>query len=93
MNELSVFALILALIWGVCYARFLQSKSGKFLTARLTWLTVVIGNGVNLLIARLVVGGCAWNWLIAIFVLSGIPIIWRSLKNDQIDTEDVVHAK
>lgn len=86
MVDLSGYGLILGLIWGVAYAWFLQTRqAGRFLAARYTWLTVVIGDGACLLIARLVLETPEWLTVCAIFALAGTPIIWRSLMNDERD--------
>lgn len=93
MTDLSGYGLILGLMWGVGYAWFLQTRSsGRFLAARYTWLTVVIGDGACLLIARLVLGTTEWLTVCAIFTLAGIPIIARSLLNDQRDAQAMLHG-
>jgi hypothetical protein len=77
--------MLLALIWGVVWAVFLQSNSGRFLAARFTWLTVVIGIGGDLLIGLLVVPLEAWAMVTGIVALSSIGVIVRSLWNEQQD--------
>ena len=79
-------ALILATVWGVVWALALQSRPGRFLTARYTWLTVVIGVGVDLLIGLLVVPIEVWVQLVAIVAMSSIGIIGRSIWNEHQDT-------
>ena len=65
MTEPSVLALILAVIWGVLYALSLQrTQAGRFLAARLTWLSMVISNGVNIVLCRLFVSGEEWLLLV-----------------------------
>lgn len=93
MTDLSGYGVILGLMWGVGYAWFLQTrKAGRFLAARYTWLTVVIGDGMCLLIARLVLGTTEWLTVCAIFALAGIPIIIRSLINDQRDQQEMLNV-
>ncbi len=92
MTDLSGYGLILGAIWGVVYAWFLQTRpAGRFLAARYTWLTVVIGNGMCLLIARLVLGTTEWLTVCAIFTVAGLPIIARSLLNDQRDAQAILN--
>ena len=70
----------LALLWGGLWALFLQyHRMGHFLVAERTWITVVVGVGVDLLIAF---GGDWWTCA-AVIVFSSIGIIARSLINEQ----------
>ena len=47
MDTATIFGLVIAAIWGVLWATFLNhTYAGRFMAARLTWLTVVIGIGV-----------------------------------------------
>ena len=94
MIEKSVFAVVLAAFWGTAYAVWLQrTKSGAFIAARLTWLSVVIGCGLNLLIALIVLDGHVWLVLMAIFAASGSPIVIRSLINERRLQMDVINAQ
>lgn len=69
-----------ALLWGVLYALFLQHvRLGQFWVERRTWLTVVIGVGVDLLIA---VNG-DWFTVSVVIAFSAVPIIIRSLNNEE----------
>ena len=93
MTDLSGYGGILGLMGGVGYAAFLQTrKAGRCLAARYTWLTVVIGDGVCLLISRLVLGTTEWLTICAIFAVAGIPIIIRSLINDQRDQQEMLNV-
>jgi hypothetical protein len=80
-----ITALILAAVWGVVWAVALESKPGRFLAARYTWLTVVIGVGVDLLIGLLVMPIEVWMAMAAILALSSIGIVARSLWNEHQD--------
>jgi hypothetical protein len=80
-------AFVLAIVWGVVWAVCLQSRRGRFLAARFTWLAVVIGVGVDLLIGLLVVSFEAWWPLGAIVGLSSIGMIGRSLLNEHEDQQ------
>ncbi len=81
-----LFALFLALVWGVIWAVTLQvTRTGKVLVARLTWLAVVIGVGVDLLIITIVVQLDVVFLAACIIGVSAIPIITRSIRNELID--------
>lgn len=89
MIERAAFALFLALIWGVIYALWLQTtRRGKTLAARLTWISVVLGVGVDWLISALILEAHIWLLLFAVFALSGLPIVIRSVNNEI----DLIHA-
>ena len=77
------FGLLLGLVWGGLWAAFLQwHEWGIWLARRRTWLTVVIGVAVDLGIALILVPWeCLWQ-VAAIMVLSGVPIVTRSLWNE-----------
>ena len=77
-------ALILALIWGVIWAAFLQfAPWGRWLAIRRTWITVVVGVGVDLLILAIVVDWHTWWKVAAIIAVSSVGIIVRSLANER----------
>jgi hypothetical protein len=69
-----------ALLWGILYAVYLNhGRLGPFLAEERTWLSVVIGVGVDLLIG---IGALWWEiWLIV--ALSGIGVIARSLIHER----------
>ncbi len=94
MIEKTLLALLLAGLWGTLYALWLQrTRQGAFLAARMTWLSVVIGCGMNLLIALLVIEVSAWLMLVGLFVASGIPIVIRSLSNEHRLQMDVLNVQ
>lgn len=68
-----------ALLWGIGWALVLQfNRLGQFLAQERTWITVVVGVGIDLLIG---LGAAWWHiWLIVGF--SAIGIIARSLINE-----------
>ena len=69
-----------ALLWGILFALFLQhNRHGQFWAARRTWLAVVIGVGVDLLIAY----GGDWLTVVAVITFSSVGIIGRSLVNER----------
>jgi hypothetical protein len=87
------FILLLALIWGAIWASFLQFVPlGRFLAIRRTWLTVVVGVGVDLLIALAIVPWPYWWPLAAVVALSALPIIARSIINEYRENQDQIDA-
>lgn len=88
MEPIASFSIDLALIlrlfgalaWGAAYAIFLQLHPlGKFLVRFRTWVTVVIGVGVDLGIAY---PGDWWT-VAAVIAVSSVGIIARSLFNEE----------
>jgi hypothetical protein len=86
MTSTIVLAVIVAAVWGALWAAFIQfNYHGRFLAARLTWLSVVIGIGVDLLILALVIPLDAFIAVVAIIGASSLPVITRSLLNESLD--------
>jgi hypothetical protein len=68
-----------ALLWGFLWAMVLQhTRLGQFWAAERTWLTVVIGVGVDLALSF----GGDWFTVAAVVAFSSVGIIWRSLSNE-----------
>lgn len=87
------FALFLALIWGGIWAAFLQFVPlGRFLAQKRTWITVVIGVGVDLLIILMVVPWEYWKLFALVIAFSSIGIILRSLANEWDESKEVFNA-
>jgi hypothetical protein len=93
---------LLALFWGILWSLLLQYvKPCAFLAAKRTWITVVIGVGVDHAIANLLIKHAAdarqmWTGTIAIVALSSLGIIARSLLNEwthERQTLDVLKRK
>ncbi len=83
----------LAFIWGGILAAFLQwHPFGKFLALRRTWITVVVGVGVDLLILKVILSRQAWARVIAVISLSSVLIILRSLINELNDNREAMHV-
>lgn len=81
MVYLDVF---LALFWGIILAAFLQFvELGRFLARKRTWVTVVLGVGVDLAIALLVMPWEWWHRVTLVILASSVGIIYRSLYNEQ----------
>jgi len=93
MTEMTVLAVVLGAIWGIVWALCLQTYPGRFLAARFTWLTVVVGVGVDLLIALLVVPMCYWLPLAAIIGASSVAIVGRSLINELRDMQTMMRMR
>jgi len=79
-----LFGILLGLVWGIAYAAFLQFTAvGRYIVERVTWLSVVIGVGGDLLIAGPFIGWPVVMSLGAIIGASSIGIVARSLINYQ----------
>lgn len=75
--------LLLALSWGIIWTCALQfSPPGRYLATRRTWLTVVIGIGVDVLILALLLDLAEILRVAAVIGCSSIGIIARSLWNE-----------
>ncbi len=86
MSVAFVSALFLACFWGIAWACILQFTSwGRWLALRRTWLSVVIGVGVDLLILGFVLSLGDWLRLVAVIALSSAGLIFRSLYNEHRD--------
>jgi hypothetical protein len=86
-------AIILGAVWGAVWALFLQTYAGRFLAARFTWLAVVVGVGVDLLIALLIVPLETWLEVAAIIAASAVAIIGRSLWNEWRDAQKMIRMQ
>jgi hypothetical protein len=93
MTTTMLLAICLGAGWGLVWALCLQTTPGRFLAARFTWLTVVIGVGVDLFIALLVIPIDAWIQIMAIFGASSLSIIGRSLLNELRDSQEMIRMQ
>lgn len=77
------FVLLSAFIWGVCVACFLQfTKLGKFIAQHLTWLSVALGTGGDLLLLLLLMdstGRVLWWQVVATIAVSSIAVSVRGI--------------
>lgn len=81
-DRFALFALS-ELAWGTAWASFLGfTDAGKFMTRRRTWLTVVIGVGGTLAIARMVLPVVVLVRMLLAFVFSGLPLIIQGLGEE-----------
>lgn len=90
MTPRLVFCLFLAALWGLVWALFLQrTELGRFLAARRTYITVVVGVGVDLGIAAIVTPWAAWWPVVAIVALSAVGIVTRSIWNEWTESREL----
>jgi len=90
---MNVAVCVLAFIWGAVWARYLQSdKMGQFLAQKRTWLTVVIGIGVDLLLLLPVIPRRTWFKIFTVIGFSSLAIIFRSLWNELRELLETVDA-
>ena len=89
------FWLLIALIWGGIWAAVLQwTVFGRFIAHKRTWLSVVVGIGVDLLILLAIIPFGVWVLVVSVIALSSVAIIFRSLYNELRETREVIdHAK
>ena len=86
MTDRQALAAILALLWGALWALFLQLHPwGRWLAVKRTWLTVVVGVGVDLALLLLILDAHTWATVVAIIAASSIGVIVRSLYNEHAD--------
>ena len=78
--------LILALTSGL-YALFLQTRVGRLLVTRRTWLTVVIGVAMVIGAVAPFIGLEHSLMVLAGFSAGGIPMVARSIFNELRDEE------
>lgn len=83
----------LALIWGAAWSAYLQfAELGRFLAEKRTWLTVVIGVGVDLLLLIPLIPRREWLKICSIIALSSVAIVFRSLWNELVETLEVIRG-
>lgn len=77
------FVLLSAFVWGVCVACFLHfTNLGKFIALHLTWLSVALGMGGDLLLLLLLLddtGRVLWWQAVATIALSSIAVSVRGI--------------
>jgi Kef-type K+ transport system membrane component KefB len=88
MTHVVAATVVAAGVWGALWALFLQKHTfGQWLAMRRTWLTVVVGIGVDLLLLIAVLDWQAWVTVIAVIAASSVGILIRSWINEH--REDV----
>lgn len=78
-----VLFLIGEVVWGFSWACFLDTEDGKWLARSRTWVTVVIGVGVSVLLSLLVVPPLWTAFVLLGLALASIGIIRRSLRQER----------
>jgi hypothetical protein len=77
-----LLGIVLGLLWGIGFAAFLQwVPLGRYIVERVTWLAVIMGVGVDLLIVAPFIGWPLMLFVGAVIAASSIGIIVRSLSN------------
>lgn len=83
MDDMLLLAALLAAFWGAVWAVLLWETSwGRFLRLRRTWLTVVVGVGVDLLIMGLVLDLRKWLAVWLIVAASAVAIVAFCLADE-----------
>jgi len=83
MDGFVLFGVLLGLVWGIFWAVFLEATElGQFLATRRTWITVVVGVGVDLLVMAIVLPFEQWLFVCGVVAASGVGLIVRSLYNE-----------
>lgn len=79
IDLITFLRLFIAFLWGCGWAATLQwTRSGQFLAQERTWITVVVGVGVDMAIAY----PGDWWLIFGVLACSSIGIIFRSLNNE-----------
>ena len=81
-EALEVAVAMIGLLASAGYAWWLDSPTGREIAARKTWVTVVIGVGLTLILAAVIVPFEVWIRVALLFVATGAPIVVRSLRNE-----------
>jgi hypothetical protein len=98
MSSLTISALYLAFIWGVIWALTIQCVPlAAYLANKRTWLTVVIGVGVDLAIGLMTTVDAptpraAWEYQFYVIALSSVGIIVRSIINEWREHQEDINA-
>lgn len=80
---------LLALCWGFGLALFLQCHpDGRWLALRRTYVAVIIGVGVDLLILSILLPLSLLLQVILVISLSSLGLIYRSLHNERAEESD-----
>lgn len=83
MTAMLTLTLLMAAVWGVVWALFLQFTAyGRWLAVRRTWATVVVGVGVDVALLALVLTPGDVVVVLAVFAASAVGIVGRSFLNE-----------
>ena len=86
---LTLVALFLA---SGLYAIGLQTRIGKRLCARRTWLTVIVGNTLVLAALYTLLSLESWLLCVGAFAIAGVPVVARSLYNELRDEAEAMRG-
>ena len=87
------FVLVLALAWGVMFALILHYVPiGRFMVRRYTWLTLVIGIGVDMFLISLMLPLAEWLVVVGIITASSMGMIGRSLAVDSDEMKTLLES-
>jgi len=87
------FVLILALIWGIGFALFLHYVPiGRFMVRKHTWLTLVIGIGVDLALMWMILPLPYWLVVVGILAASSMGMIGHSLAMEEEETGQLLEV-
>jgi uncharacterized membrane protein len=90
MPKLNLIVAFLALLWGAVWAFCLTYfQWGRWLALHRTWITVVVGVGMDLAILYFAIPIDAWWIVFGVFALSSVGIIARSLIHEFRDDNDL----
>lgn len=78
-SEVALLALFWGAVWAFCLSYF---EWGRWLAQHRTWITVVVGVGVDLGILYFAIDWDAWWVVCAVIALSSIGIIARSIAQE-----------
>lgn len=83
MSSTFILAAFLACFWGIVLACLLQfTKRGRWLAAKRTYIAVIIGVGVDLLLMLYFLSITQWLQVVVVVTVSGIGLIARSIYNE-----------
>ena len=84
-------ACLVGALWGVGYGMFLWlSPVGRWLRLRRTWLSVVIGVGMDLLIVLMAVDVAAWLVMVGVVASSGLGVVAMALGGEYEDHRELM---
>jgi hypothetical protein len=85
------FLMAMGFIWGCFWAAFLQFTTvGRFLAARRTWITVVIGIGGDVVLLSLYISVELLAVVVGVIAMSAVGIVVRSIYNEWRDERAVM---
>jgi len=90
---MTVFVLVLAVIWGGVWALALEYVPFcRWIAVKRTWLSVVIGVGGDLALLAVVLDWDTWLLGVGVIAASSVGIIMRSLANEMREWHALMEA-